>query len=116
MISYAAGGDYKGKRLDVSLFKRCAYIVVGFRKKVYINAETVRSYNVLNQQNESSAISGIGRGLVGGAVFGLAGVIGGAMSAKTKGNYMIEINFKNGDRSLIECDNDFYKLIVQACF
>ena len=106
-------GDYKGKGIS-----RVGgpHIAISFKEEVYITKDTVESYQVMNQNVSTSASSGIARSIIGGALFGNAGALGGAASAKVNISYTIAINFKDGKRSLIEVNEKIYKDIVEACF
>lgn len=106
-------GDYIGSSIIASL--GTVQIVLGFTKAVYINADTVASYEVLDEEHRKSASSGIMRGAVGAALLGPVGLLAG-VSAKSKGAYRITISFKDGKQSLIEVDEKIYKVLMKALF
>lgn len=116
-------GDFKGKYLTTNL-KNDVIINYGFKEKIPLNKETIESYELVNDEHKTSSASGVARGLVGGALFGAAGMIAGAATAKTKDIYQIAIQFKSDDpksiicgkRSLIEVDDTIYKIIMKNCF
>ena len=85
-------------------------------KSEIIDKFSVESYEVITDEHRKSAASGIARGLVGGALLGPVGMLAGSLSAKTKGVYQIAIQFKDGQRSLIEIDDKIYKALIKACF
>ena len=115
-------GDFNGKAVSISGGKVC--IGSGFGSQFYVDRDCVESYEVVNDEHQKSVASGIARGVVGGALFGTAGLIAGSATAKSKGIYQIAIQFKSdnpkyityGKRSLIEVDDKIYKLIVKSCF
>lgn len=107
-------GDYLGKLVNASL--GTASISVGFIKLLYLNKDTVDSYEVITDEHRKSAASGIARGLVGGALLGPVGLLAGGLSAKNKGTYTVAIQFKDGKKSLLEVDDKIYKNIVKNCF
>lgn len=83
---------------------------------VMLDFVEVESVQVVSEEQSKSAVSGAIRGMVGGAIFGTAGMLAGSMSAKNKGVYQLAINFKNGKRSLAEVDEKIYKAIMTSCF
>ena len=85
-------------------------------KEYFLDKETVEAYELITDDHRKSASSGIVRGIVGGALLGPVGLIGGALSAKNKGIYQVAIQFKDGKRSLIEIDDKLYKLLIQTMF
>lgn len=107
-------GDYFGKRVMESIGS--AHIMIGFIKSIELNSETVEAYEVITDEHRKSAASGVGRGLVGGALLGPVGMLAGGLSAKSKGIYTVAIKFKDGKESLIEVDDKIYKAIVKKCF
>lgn len=107
-------GEYEGKIVDCAAGK--PYIIVKFMKSLYLDKTNVESYEQISDDHNKSMSSGIARGIVGGALFGVAGAVAGGMSAKTKGIYQISIQFKDGKKSLLEVDDRIYKAIVQSCF
>ena len=109
-------GDYIGKRVGVVLGVPYIMVKLNISTHIPIDRTTVESYKVLMQDSNTSAASGIARSAVGGALFGSAGALGGAASAKINDDYMIAINFKDGKRSLIDVDERIYKAIITACF
>lgn len=106
-------GDYEGKNIGVG--NNCAYISLKFLEDLCITNNTVESYEVIDQNYTKSASSAIGRGLVGSFFLGPVGLLAG-LSAKTKGIYMVAIQFKDGKKSLLEVDDKIYKAIITKCF
>lgn len=107
-------GDYLGKQI-ISTFGT-VQIVTGFGKGLALNNSTVDSYELVTDEHQKSAASGIARGIVGGALLGPVGLLAGGLSAKNKGVYQVAVQFKDGKRSLIEVDDKIYKSLVRACF
>lgn len=105
-------GDYKGKFVGCDNAASKAYIIMGFRKAYDLTKENVVSYELLN--SEQGKVHGAVGTAVSGALFGIAGAM--AASAKTAGIYQVAINFKDGKRSLIECDEKIYKALVAGMF
>lgn len=107
-------GDYVGRIVGQALGQ--PYISLGIGKSIYINKNTVESYELVTDEHRKSAASGIARGLVGGALLGPVGMLAGGLSAKNKGIYQIAIQFKDDKRSLVEVDEKIYKAITRSCF
>ncbi|MFI3236778.1 MAG: hypothetical protein R3Y47_01970 [Lachnospiraceae bacterium] len=107
-------GDYIGKQVTCML--GIAQIITSFGKGLVLDKSVVDSYELITDEHRKSAASGIARGLVGGALLGPVGMIGGAISAKNKGIYQIALQFTDGNKSLIEVDDKIYKSIVRQCF
>lgn len=107
-------GDYLGKQIMVSF--GMVQLITGFGKAEQLDKFSIEDYELITDEHRKSAASGVGRGLVGGALLGPVGMLAGAMSAKSKGIYQIAIQFKDGKKSLIEVDDKIYKAIVKACF
>ena len=114
-MNMVIAGDYKDKGLML-MGGNGPRILLNAREEVYLTKETIESYQVMNQNVSTSASSGIARSIIGGALFGNAGALGGAASAKKNVTYTMVINFKDGKRSLIEVNEKMYRAIVEACF
>ena len=84
--------------------------------KVFVNKDTVESYEVVMDEADKSVGSGVARGAVGGALFGGIGAIAGASSGKTKSVYTVSIVFKDGKRCLCDLDGSLYKQLVQIMY
>ncbi len=109
-------GDYKGRMVEVSGGR--PYIRdgnFGFGRKVFIAKDTVEGYEVMDEQHQKSAASAVGRAAVGSLLLGPVGLLAG-VSAKSKGSYMVAVQFKDGKRSLMEVDGNIYKAIMNSMF
>ena len=108
-------GDYEGKQVDQ--VRGNAYIILGlFKKNIDLNRSNVSQYELVTDEHRKSAASGVARGLVGKALLGPVGLLAGGLSAKSKGIYQVVVEFNDGKRSLIECDDKIYKAIIKGCF
>ncbi len=85
------------------------------KDNIFINKDTVESYELITDEHRKSASSGVARGLVGGALLGPVGLLAG-LSAKNKGIYQVAIAFKNGRQSLVEVDDKIYKSLIKVLF
>lgn len=104
-------GDYIGNQVYTDT-KICKIKKVN----VELNSTNVESYEVITDEHIRSAVSGITRGVIGGALLGPVGMLAGGLSGKKKGIYTVAINFKDGKSSLIEIDDRAYQMIVRNCF
>lgn len=109
-------GDYINKEILLTAGGTLPLISVDYITDIELNKFFVESYEIITDDQRRSAASGVGRGLVGGALLGPVGMLAGAMSAKNKGVYQIAIKFKDGKKSLIEVDDKIYKALIKACF
>lgn len=106
-------GDYEGKNLLPGKGQVLLYYT--FSKSFPLNKENVESFEVITEEHTKSAVSGISRGIVGGALLGPVGLLAG-LSAKNKGTHTIALEFKDGKRSLIEIDEKLYKMLTITLF
>ena len=114
-MNMVIGGDYKNSLVQTTWTgKVYIHYTKGFsvREKIMLNRETVSSYNIIDQTERTKVGSGLVRSAVGGAMFGVAGAMVGAASAKKKKNYMVNIQFFDGKNSTLELDNNIFKLLI----
>lgn len=109
-------GDYIESRISLTAGGTLPIISVDNKTSIEMNNFFVESYEVITDEHRKSAASGIARGLVGGALLGPVGMLAGGLSAKSKGVYQVAIQFKDGNKSLIEIDDKIYKALIKACF
>lgn len=114
-MNFVIGGDYKNSLVGFT-FSGKVYISYSkqFAKteKIFLNRDTVAEYMIVDQNEKAKMGSGLVRSVVGGTVFGVAGALAGAASAKKKKSYIIEILFKDGKRSTIEIDKNVFKFLL----
>lgn len=108
MANKIVGGAYKNKAL-VQMFGKVCF-ANGFKNNIYLNNATVKSYKVIQDGKQGGA----GR-VAGGAI--LAGPIGALIGATTgkKKKILIELEWKDGQKSMIECDSNMLKAIATEC-
>ena len=107
-------GDYLGRPILSAL--GTIQLSTSLTKSIMLDNTTVESYEVITDEHVKSAKSGVVRGIVGGALLGGVGMLAGTMSAKNKSIYQVAIQFKDGQKSLVELDDKLYKLLIQKCF
>ena len=113
MANQVKSGKYSG--CLIALRGRKSNIFLSLVKKVPITQETVEYYQVVTEEVRKSAASGAARGLVGGALLGPVGMLAGGMSAKSKGTYRVVIQWRTGEKSLLELDQPNYNALVESC-
>lgn len=106
-------GDYKGKMIIQSFGK--LYINSMFKTYAELDKKTLKDYEVINEKTQKSVISAVGRGFVGSLILGPVGLLAG-LSANSKGTHLIAVEFKNGDKSLLEIDDKIYEKIMKIMF
>ena len=83
-----------------------------------INNVDIESYEILSEETSKNVVSTVGRGLVGSAIFGLAGTSA-SLTGKEDKIYTIRANWdkyiwKNErDYSIFELDQTFYKMFIK---
>lgn len=104
-------GKYKGA--EIIIHNHCDHVVIKGGKS--LNKYDVASYEVITEEKYKSGTSAILRGAAGVALLGGIGVLA-ALSAKSKGIYVIAVEWKNGEKSLIEIDDKLYKRFLQSMY
>ena len=111
-------GDYKGnvyfksKRKGLYVIKKTFFT----SDKVYINKDTVDHYEVVDAESKTSFTSGVTRGVIGAAAFGVVGAIAGASSAKKHGTHTVSVVFKDGSKFLCTLDDAMFKNLVEVLY
>lgn len=113
-------GDFAGRKVTLSFGRVSILMNIG---SIEINRNTVESYELVADTHQKSIVSGVARGVVGGALLGPAGMLAGGLSAKSKGIYNVAIQFQDdpkatcgGKRCLLEVDDSIYNAILKNCF
>ena len=107
-------GDYLGHPVMQTL--GIAFISLGITKAIDITKDNVESYEIIDEKQIKSTASAVGRGLIGGALLGTVGMLGGALTSKKKGIYIIAIKFKDGKNSLVDVNEKIYRAIITQLF
>lgn len=104
-INYVLEGKYKNKKIvnggDMLLLD-------GGLTKRYIS-----SYTVIDESNKDQY--SFWKGALGVTLFGSLGVVAG-IGGKNRKEYLIAIEWKDGDKSLILIDDKYYKVFVKSMF
>ena len=106
-------GDYKGKIITYSF--GTLSLATSMFKFINLDKDNIVDYEVMNETHKKSAVSAVGRGLVGGFILGPVGMLAG-LSAKSKGVHIVAVEFKDGKKSLLELDDKLYSALMKKCF
>ena len=112
-------GDYEGHSITRRFLDR--YIVVAKVETAFTITDlelskcNINSYEIITEEKVKSGSSAIMRGALGAAVLGPVGLLAG-LTAKNKEIHTIAIEWKNGKKSLIEIDDDYYKQLIKDLF
>lgn len=104
-INSVLEGKYKNKR-----------ITCGTQLRVELdplNKRYISSYTVIDESNKDQY--SFWKGALGVALFGGIGAVAG-ISGKNKKEYLIAIEWKDGDKSLILINDEYYKVFVKSMF
>jgi hypothetical protein len=110
-------GDYENFKVG-GYNRNGAFVITPFSQgwdSIYMNKRTVEMYEVLSEEKIKSGTSAVLRGGMGALLLGPVGLLAG-LSAKNKGIHVIAIFWKDGKQSLIEVDDDLYKVFLQGMF
>ena len=102
-------GKLKNTKIDdgVSCLRICTH------PSYPISSYTVKSYTVIDETNKNQY--SFWKGALGVAVFGGVGAIAG-ISGKKKKEYLVAIEWQDGEKSLICIDDEKYKVLVKSLF
>lgn len=78
-----------------------------------LDKQRIASYTLINENNKSQY--SFWKGVLGVALLGGVGAVAGIGGKKTS-EYLIAVEWKNGEKSLICLDDKFYKVFVQSMF
>lgn len=111
-------GDYEGKNIMLQTSftgKQKVLLYTSFTKSFELDKTTLKSYELVTEEHRKSAVSGVGRGLVGGFLLGPVGLLAG-LSAKNVGTHVVVLEFIDGKKSLVEINDKMYKVLMEKMF
>lgn len=78
-----------------------------------LNKNSISSYTVIDETNKSQY--SVRKGTLGVVLLGGVGAIAG-INGKNRKEYLIAIEWKSGEKSLILIDGEYYKVFVKSMF
>lgn len=114
-MSKVIKGYHEGKKI-----KNCTNDVIYiqpelFGKPTSLDKTNLANYEVITEDTVKSGSSAILRGTVGTVLLPGIGILAG-LSAKNKSKYVVAVEWKNGEKSLLELDQYDYKVLVKTMF
>lgn len=104
-INYVLEGKYKKEKI---INAGDMLLLDGGLTKRYVS-----TYTVIDETNKDQY--SFWKGILGVALLGNIGAVAG-IGGKNKKEYLIEIKWKDGDKSLILIDEEYYKVFVASMF
>lgn len=108
-VNYIVGGKYINEPIT------CAAMLYT-NSSPYFNKYSISSYTVLDASNKDSYEFSFWKGALGVVLFGDIGVIAGIGGQKSDEQYLIAIEWKDGEKSLILINDEYYKVFVKSMF
>lgn len=112
-INYVLEGEYKNEEIYCPSKSDTLKIIGGSS----IKKERIVSYTILDENTKNSSEYSFWKGVLGVTLFGSLGVIAG-IGGKNKSSkeYLISLEWKDGNKSLILIDDEYYKVFVKSMF
>lgn len=104
-INYVIEGKYKNEKI------RCGTLLR--TNSSPFSKRCISSYTVIDETNKDQY--SFWKGALGVALFGGLGAVAG-IGGKNKKEYLIAIEWKDGDKSLISINDEYYKVFVKSMF
>lgn len=106
-VNYVLEGKYKNMKIKYGEW-------INLPNTTYpLSKHTISSYTVIDETNKDKY--SIWKGALGVALLGGFGAVAG-IGGKKKKEYLIAIEWKDGEKSLICLDDDAYKTFVRSMF
>lgn len=109
-INYILEGKYKNEK--IKSFSDSLYLP-NVDHGYYMYKSNISSYTVIDETNKDQY--SFWKGALGVALFGGIGAVAG-IGGKNKKEYLIAIEWKDGDKSLILINDEYYKVFVKSMF
>lgn len=113
-INIILEGMYRDKNIYISSDKRNLETSgMGWN----LTKNHISSYTILDENNKNSSEYSFWKGALGVALFGSFGAVAG-IGGKNKSSkeYLISIEWKSGEKSLILLDDKYYKVFIKSMF
>lgn len=113
-INFVLEGKYKNEK--IKSFSDSLYLP-NIDHGYYMTKNHISSYTILDENSKNSSEFSFWKGALGMAVFGNIGVVAG-IGGKNKSSkeYLISIEWKSGEKSLILLDDEYYKVFIKSMF
>ena len=108
--SYVIEGQYKNNKIDYGNTR------IWIKCEPYsqtMNILSISSYTVIDESNKDQY--SFWKGALGVALFGGFGAIAG-VGGKKSNEYLVAVEWKDGEKSLLSLDEDAYKVFVKSMF
>lgn len=110
-INYVAEGKYKNEK--ISGYKEISVNTSEYIGGRSLSKKQVSSYTIIDETNKDQY--SFWKGALGVALLGGFGAVAG-LGGKKKKEYLIAIEWKDGEKSLICIDDEYYKVFVKSMF
>lgn len=81
--------------------------------KIPLNAEHVRTVQIIDKSNAKDLQDTLIGGLIGGLIFGPLGMLGGALLSGSSKTYYLELTFVEGGAALLEVEKKYKEALLQ---
>ena len=107
-------GKYKNEK--IKCFSDSIYLP-NIDHGYYMTKNHIYSYTILDENSKNSSEYSFWKGALGVALFGSFGAVAGiGGKKKTSKEYLISIEWKSGEKSLILLDDEYYKVFIKSMF
>lgn len=110
-INYVLEGKYKNEK--ISGYKEISVNTSEYIGGRSLSKKQITSYTVIDETNKEQY--SFWKGALGVALLGRWGAIAG-LGGKNKKEYLIAIEWKDGEKSLILIDDEYYKVFIKSMF
>ena len=111
-INYVLEGKYKGKKIIKTSSLKVSHAQIN-GCDLSLSKSNVSSYTIIDESNKEEY--SFLKGALGAAFFGGLGAVAG-IGGKSRKEYLIAIEWKDGEKSLILIDDEHYKTFVKSMF
>lgn len=109
-INIVLEGKYKNEKITSTSILKIPNAEIGGYP---LSKNTVSSYTVIDETNKDQY--SFWKGALGVALFGGFGAVAG-IGGRNKKEYLIAIEWKDGEKSLILINDEYYKVLVKSMF
>lgn len=110
-VNIVIEGKYKNGKINKGFEDYLT--VLGSQNIDFLKKSEVSSYTVIDESNKDQF--SFWKGALGVALLGGIGAVAG-IGGKKKKEYMVAIEWKDGEKSLTLIDDEYYKVLVKSMF